>query len=47
MGMGTRAEPTREEAALPEDVFEEKEAVHVNTVSAHPILMDHVGEDLW
>jgi hypothetical protein len=34
--MGTRAEPSREEAASPEEVFEDKKAVHVKTVRAQP-----------
>ena len=35
--MGTRVEPSREEAAPPEEVFEDKEAVHEKTVCAQPL----------
>ena len=34
MGMGTRAEPSREEVAPPKEEFEDNEVVHVKTVRA-------------
>jgi hypothetical protein len=36
LGKGTRPEPSREEVALPEEVFEDKEAMHVKMVCAQP-----------
>ena len=47
MGMGTRAEPSGEEAAPPKEVFEDsKEAVHRRRWALNP-MADHVGEDPW